>query len=159
METRYREPVTIPDGQYTGKQSGYVLSWMHEGREVDVHLSVGVRGIRVPMRFLVKDNKVVESSVEQIGRETSEKVDTLTRKVFVCDQTTKWQWHANPHVMTHKDAVHVASTYQRRCDDLGMEYAVAIIAAYGNEVYATAATDGRDAQTALKQLPERRSVR
>ena len=86
---------------------------------------------------------------------TSKKSDTLTRKVFVCDSTTGWQWHVNPIVRTHNDAVHVASEYQRRCDDLGMEYAVAIIAAYGSEVYATAATDGQEAQAALTRLPVR----
>jgi hypothetical protein len=85
----------------------------------------------------------------------SKKSDTLSRMVFVCDRTTKWEWHRNPIVMTHNDAVQRASEYQRRCDDLGVEYAVAIIAAYGSEVYATAATDGRDAQAALKQLPRR----
>ena len=96
METRYREPVTVPDGQYIGKQSGYVLSWMHEGREVDVHLSVGVRGIRVPMRFIVKDNKVVESSVEPIdradafGESVYERLDHLERLCDTISDQTNW---------------------------------------------------------------------
>jgi hypothetical protein len=92
---------------------------------------------------------------EEMIEARSKNSDTLSRLVFVCDHTTKWEWHRNPVVMTHNDAVQRASEYQRRCDDLGVEYAVAIIAAYGSEVYVTASTGGRYAQEALTRLPRR----
>ena len=99
---RYREPATVPDGQYEGLRTGYRLAWKHDGREVDVMTSVGIRGMNVPSRFSVLNGKVVESSIESVGtsqpigggvreEETlGERLDHLERLVDTIGDETNW---------------------------------------------------------------------
>jgi hypothetical protein len=88
---------------------------------------------------------------------TTTEAERNNRFVFVCDDTTGWDWHSNRYHMTHSQAVEVASKYQQRCDYLGKDYAVAIVNSYGSAVYVTAATDSQQAQDALTRIPKKGS--
>ena len=61
-------PVKIPDGFYFGEWSGHVLRWVYDGQLVQVNTIVGVRGIRVKVRFDVLGGLVVEKSIEAISK-------------------------------------------------------------------------------------------
>ena len=60
----FLESIEISDGQYGGTISGHEVKFQFNGREIYAITDLGIRGINVPVRFEVKNCKVIESSIE-----------------------------------------------------------------------------------------------
>lgn len=61
---KFYTPIKIPDGSYKGKWSGYEINFDYEGREVNVHTDIGVRGINIPCSFEIENGKLKQKSVK-----------------------------------------------------------------------------------------------
>ncbi len=62
--SQFLTPTDIPDAEYRGLWSGHTVKWDFGGRQVFAQTDKGVRGINVPIRFRVEDNRIVENSIE-----------------------------------------------------------------------------------------------
>lgn len=60
---RNLQPVSVPDGQYTGTMSGHEIQFTHDGRDVYCETDLGVRGINVPVTFQMAGNRVIEATI------------------------------------------------------------------------------------------------
>jgi hypothetical protein len=63
----YETLANIPDGTYEGIWSGYTIRYKFEGKDVTCQTTDGVRGVNIPVKFEVKDNLLVEESIEVLG--------------------------------------------------------------------------------------------
>ena len=58
--------VIVPNGSYTGRQSGYQVAHCVDGKMIIWVTDPGIRG-SCPVQFRVCGGKIVHSSIEQIG--------------------------------------------------------------------------------------------
>lgn len=66
----------VPDGWYEGTWSGYTIRYLFNDKEVQCQSVRGVRGINIPVRFQVKDNFLVDESIEVLGNSQLKKEGT-----------------------------------------------------------------------------------
>lgn len=55
-------PITeadIPDGDYDGTMSGYMLEFTHDGKTYTIETTVGIRGKNIRKRVKVRHGKVI----------------------------------------------------------------------------------------------------
>lgn len=60
---KFYAPVEVPDGEYKGRWSGYVIQFEHEGQQVMARTKLGVRGINIPVTFRIVEGKLDNDSI------------------------------------------------------------------------------------------------